>query len=368
MKDSGNIILQNVISDDDKLSADSPFTLFVRYMLMVAKKFSASDIHLEPTQAGITVRFRRHGILSQYKKVNEKYREGIITATKRAVNMDLATIGRPQDSRASFKSLGLDVRASALPYNFGDKIVLRLFSHKTHFDLASTGLSVEAQRALSEAIQQKNGLILISGPTGSGKTTTLYSLLSKLPKDKLNISTIENPIEYNIQGVNQVNIKENGISFDSALRALMRQDPDIILIGEIRDAETATLAFRAASTGHLVLSTVHANGAKAVIERLKSLGIDNFSIQNNLRFSAAQRLIPLLCAHCALEEKNNFKRQNPKGCKICYYHGVTGRVAVLEWLNGKDIRDGQNLRFPIKEVAGKLATQGKIDYREVTHI
>jgi len=237
--------------------------------------------------------------------------------------------------------------------------------------------------AILDLIDADRGLVLVTGPTGSGKTTTLYSVLHELPRDKLNVSTLENPVEYQLAGVNQVNIKEDGIStFEGSLRALMRQDPDVILVGEIRDHQTANLAFKAASTGHLVFSTVHANGSKEVVERLLNLGVDTFTIKNNLRLSAAQRLVPLICSHCSKDASTEetellglsgkFKTMNAEGCSQCK-SGVIGRIAVLEYMGEDEIKQfidspkesGSLPKRSLKKEVLELAQLGKIDFSEV---
>lgn len=382
---SSQIIVNRALSEDEKLNESSPYAKLFNESLHKAKEQNASDIHIEPSQDGICIRFRIFGVLSTFKTLSKEHREGFVSKVKNVVNMDLAIVGRPQDSRASFKSLKLDIRANSLPNMYGEKIVLRLLDQTRDFRLENSGLSESSIEILRNTSKKKDGLILISGPTGSGKTTTLYSLLFELPRDKLNVSTLENPVEYQLQGINQVNIKDDGIStFEGSLRALMRQDPDVILVGEIRDQETANLAFKAASTGHLVFSTVHANGAKEVVERLLNLGIDTFTIKNNLRLSAAQRLIPILCSNCsqaidkdevpALREHFDWKllkKSNPQGCSECN-RGTSGRSAVLELMTEEEIaeflnstRESSTLpKLSLKNEIFKLIQSGKVDYKE----
>ena len=222
-----------------------------------------------------------------------------------------------------------------------------------HFSLDDSGLPRDALLALRRASKRKEGLILISGPTGSGKTTTLYSLLSELPQDKINISTLENPVEYQLPGINQVDVRP-GCSFEESLRALMRQDPDVILIGEIRDSQTATLAFQASSTGHLVFSTVHAKGAKEAVARAINLGIDPFEVKSNLSLSASQRLVPLLCRHCAVpfgKEASSLKTLNQDGCSRCE-GGVRGRIPIIEYMEEGKMKGG-SLKSGPRESGGK---------------
>lgn len=380
------IIVSRNLTDDEKLNETTPYAKVFKEILNKAKTDDASDIHIEPTSTGVTIRFRCFGMLTTYKVLGKEHREGFISKVKSIVNMDLAIIGRPQDARASFKALKTDIRANSLPNLNGEKIVLRLLDQTRDFRLESSGLSLKSINALINVSKRKDGLILISGPTGSGKTTTLYSLLYELPRDKLNVSTLENPVEYQLESVNQVNIKEDGVSsFEFSLRALMRQDPDVILVGEIRDQQTASLAFKAASTGHLVFSTVHANGAKEVVERLVNLGVDIFTIKNNLRLSAAQRLIPLLCPHCSLNvNKQEFeavkhqleisclRKVNSNGCPHCR-NGIAGRTAILEFMTEDEIKQfldssTHSSSLPhqsLKKEVCELIQLGKADFNEI---
>ncbi len=384
--DRPQLVVSKNLSDDEKLQEDSPYSKLFREIMVEAKKSSASDIHIEPTNEGVTIRFRLFGTLATYKALKKEHREGFISKVKNIVNMDLAIVGKPQDARASFKLLKTDIRANSLPNLWGEKIVLRLLDQERDFRLEQSGLSSDAVRTLQTVSKRKDGLILISGPTGSGKTTTLYSVLYELPRDKLNVSTLENPVEYQLAGVNQVNIREDGVStFEGSLRALMRQDPDVILVGEIRDHQTASLAFKAASTGHLVFSTVHANGSKEVVERLINLGVDTFTIKSNLRLSAAQRLIPLICPHCSIEAsqkevellgiEGSFKKTNVDGCSKCR-SGVTGRIAVLEYMGEDEIKQfidspKKSVNLPknsLKNEIIELARTGKVDFSEALAI
>ena len=379
------ITVSRNLSDDEKLNESSPYAKLFKESLVKAKELNASDIHIEPSLNGVSVRFRIFGVLNTFKTLEKEHREGLVSKIKSIVSMDLAIVGRPQDSRASFKSLSLDIRANSLPNMYGEKIVLRLLDQTRDFSLENTGLSSSSIEILRQTSKRKDGLILISGPTGSGKTTTLYSLLFELPRDKLNVSTLESPVEYQLEGINQINIKDDGVNtFEGSLRALMRQDPDVILVGEIRDQETAKLAFKAASTGHLVFSTVHANGAKEVVERLQNFGIDTFTIKNNLRLSAAQRLIPTLCPKCFQKVDTNevsnlkqyfdikaLKKSNPKGCQDCT-KGISGRSAVLELMNQNEVIDFLDSKTELstlpkqslKAEIFKLIQLGKVDYKE----
>jgi len=262
--------------------------------------------------------------------------------------LDISEKRLPQDGRIFFNrdEMKFDVRVSVLPTLYGEKIVLRILANSAaEVNLDTLGFSTLDLKRYKEATLKPNGIILISGPTGSGKTTTLYGTLHLLNKSTDNILTVEDPIEYTLEGINQVQVKEEiGLSFSNALRTFLRQDPDVIMVGEIRDAETATLAIRAALTGHLVLSTIHTNSAWGTISRLVDMGIPPFLLASTLNISVAQRLIRTLCSHC--KEKvpmsrdvlpNNFKPINlptehyiAKGCSNCFYTGYRGRKAIYE--------------------------------------
>jgi type IV pilus assembly protein PilB len=264
-------------------------------------------------------------------------------------NLDIAEKRLPQDGRIHYKSTAqqaFDIRVSVLPTLHGEKIVLRLLSNSsTDIDLHTLGLSSADMDSYMQGVQRPNGIILISGPTGSGKTTTLYATLKLLNKTTRNILTIEDPIEYTLEGINQVQLKENiGLGFASALRTFLRQDPDVIMVGEIRDPETANMAIRAALTGHLVLSTIHTNSAWGTVSRLMDMGIPGFLVGNTLNTTVAQRLVRMLCPSC--KKKTDFsanlypKQFKPAvvldhhyvacGCADCYFTGYKGRKAVYE--------------------------------------
>ncbi|MCX6125182.1 MAG: ATPase, T2SS/T4P/T4SS family, partial [Proteobacteria bacterium] len=277
----------------------------------------------------------------------------------------------------------------------GDKIVLRLLDQERQFRIEESGLQQEALSNLKSASEQKNGLIIISGPTGSGKTTTLYGLINSLDHKTKNITTLEDPSEYELFGVTQTEISRH-LTFASALRALMRQDPDVILLGEIRDEETAKLSFKIANTGHLVISTLHANGAIESIERLKALGVDDFSISSSLRFTGAQRLVKKLCEHCsipviteaespyyleklrAIRErelvKPKYRTRNPNGCDRCK-GGINGRIPILEYAGSEGVAAylkgsprKECLQTSLQDAAFNLAAQGLIDLEEAFHV
>ena len=351
----------------------TPFEAIFMQCLCSAKEYGASDIHIEPQHDGLFIRFRIHGELMIWKYLPLIYRDGLIREIKTLLNLDLGTVSRPQDGRACFDKMGFDVRVSSIPTLYGEKLVLRLLLSGRLFDIDKSGLEPDIVKTLKDYALKNYGLILISGPTGSGKTTTLYSLLSFLDKKTKNICTLENPVEYKLSGITQVDIGERSMTFAMGLRALLRQDPDVILVGEIRDQETADLCLKAASTGHLVLSTVHANGAKEVIERLQQLEIDPQAIKSNLLLSLAQRLIPKLCPYCSdklstNDLDSNYRVRNPKGCENCRA-GIIGRLAVVEYITKSHILDilaGQKadeIRTLPEEIL-HLAKDGQVDFNE----
>lgn len=380
-----------------KTSSGSPYCQLFRASVRAAHAAGASDIHIEPTRDGVDIRFRVFGEMRPpWKQLSFDHRQSFIVAVKKETKLAIGVSGKPQDSRCTVAGVPVDLRVNLLPTLFGEKIVLRLLDAGREFGIESLGIPAGTLSDMLTALDYRNGVVLISGPTGSGKTTTLYSMLCAIDRMRKNIVTLEDPVEYTIKGVNQVRIDPK-VSFAGALRAVLRQDPDVILVGEIRDEETAQLAFKAAATGHLVLSTVHANGAIEVIGRLLGLGIDKDTIRDNLRFSAAQRLVGRLCQKCAITapitiqeyvsekfepqaevEKSNFQIRNTSGCDLCQ-KGVMGRMPVIEYMNDAGVARllevGQEashrsgvLKQTLKRAAYHLAGTGLIDAREVTSI
>ena len=327
------IILSRDITDESKLEEESPYSKLIRESIDEALKLGASDIHYEPFHSKYVIRFRIHGLLSDWKIIDGIYSKAITVKLKSILNMDPALVGHPQDSRASLENRKVDVRASSFPVvGHGEKIVLRIQRGGENVELEDLGLSSKSYNKLLSTIQKNEGLILISGPTGSGKTTTLYSLLHKMDKYGKNISTIENPVEKQLDRISQANISDYK-SFATFEAALMRQDPDTILIGEVRDKNSADLCMRLASTGHLVLSTIHANGALEVVERLKSLGVDDFSIQSNLQLSVAQRLVKRICPHCSKSADEKLQKEALK--RFGWSHEQMLEVAKIHHLSFK---------------------------------
>ncbi|PBQ30207.1 general secretion pathway protein GspE [Sphingobacteriaceae bacterium] len=323
---------------------------FLETLVKEAKDLRSSDIHIETYSEKCRIRFRVDGVLIDRHKLNKIEYPTLINKIKIAASCDIAEKRMPQDGRIRFKfnNSNLDIRVSILPTLYGEKIVLRLLgSDASHIHIDKLGFTKEELERYEIAVKKPNGIILISGPTGSGKTTTLYATLKVINKPTNNILTIEDPIEYTLDGVNQVQLKEEiGLSYTEALRTFLRQDPDVIMLGEIRDAQTAQMAIRAALTGHLVLSTIHTNSAWGTISRLVDMGIAPYLLASVMNLSVAQRLIRTLCPHCKksvpLNKKElpeNYKNLEiathhiAQGCQVCYFTGYKGRKAIYEVIN-----------------------------------
>ncbi len=332
-------------------SEDAPVIKLVNAILTDAITKNSSDIHIEPYEKSFRVRFRIDGSLYEMMRPPLKLRNAIISRIKIMSNLDIAERRLPQDGRIKLK-LGkgreMDYRVSVLPTLFGEKIVLRLLD-KSNLQLDMTKLGFDEKQLVlfQEAIHKPFGMVLVTGPTGSGKTTTLYSALSELNKTTENISTAEDPVEFNLEGVNQVQMHEDiGLSFASALRSFLRQDPDIILVGEIRDFETAEIAIKAALTGHLVLSTLHTNDAPSTVNRLLNMGIEPFLVSSSVNLILAQRLARKICTDCkepveiseieleklgvSSDMYKGVTLYKGRGCGACNGTGCKGRVALYE--------------------------------------
>ena len=321
---------------------------FLVNLISEAKNLGSSDIHIEAYEDKCRIRIRIDGMLIERYSITRTDYPALINKIKIKANLDISEKRLPQDGRIFFHgdSGKFDIRVSVLPTLHGEKIVLRLLSNDaTNINISELGFTEKELSDYMEGIKNPHGMVLISGPTGSGKTTTLYATLKILNKEKTNLLTIEDPIEYTLEGINQVQLKESiGLTFASALRTFLRQDPDIIMVGEIRDPETAQMAVRAALTGHLVLSTIHTNSAWGTISRLVDMGVPSFLLANTLSASVAQRLLRLLCNECKKKEQfnENYYPKNfipPKkihehyvaeGCNSCYYTGYKGRKAIYE--------------------------------------
>lgn len=322
---------------------------FLEQLITEAKSLGSSDIHIEIYKERARVRMRIDGHLIERYEIEQSDYPALVNKIKIQSKLDIAEKRLPQDGRIQFGKGEdtVDIRVSVLPTLHGEKVVMRLLNNDaTNIDLGQLGMMKDQHVDYMEGIRQPNGIILISGPTGSGKTTTLYATLKILNEEKRNVVTVEDPIEYTLEGINQVQLKENiGLTFASALRSFLRQDPDVIMLGEIRDGETAEMAVRAALTGHLVLSTIHTNSAWGTISRLIDMGVPPFLLSNTLNTSVAQRLVRLLCEDC--KETHEYTGQDifpkrykpgkelkqfcePVGCEKCYFTGYKGRQAIYE--------------------------------------
>ncbi len=321
---------------------------FLLNIIHEAKEIGSSDIHFEAFEETNKVRFRIDGKLIEKYLISLSEYPKIINRLKIMSGMDISEKRLPQDGRINISTSyeDFDIRVSSLPTLHGEKLVLRILSkNNVAIQLEKLGFSEEEIKTYKNAVKKPNGIILISGPTGSGKTTTLYATLKELNKEDTNILTIEDPIEYTLEGVNQVQLKEDiGLDFASTLRTFLRQDPDVIMVGEIRDVATANMAIRAALTGHLVLSTIHTNSAWGTISRLIDMGVPSFLIASTLNVSVAQRLVRKLCDNCKVEvtterddvpeelyeEKSIKTHYKAVGCESCYQTGYRGRKAIYE--------------------------------------
>ncbi len=336
---------------------DAPIVKLANGILMNAVKSHASDIHIEPSEDVLRVRYRIDGVLHPVLKLPVKIKNALTSRMKIISNLDISERRLPQDGRIKMKfgdKREIDFRVSTLPTLFGEKVVMRLLDKSNlQLDLTKLGFDEKPIQDFLEAIEKPYGMLLVTGPTGSGKTTTLYSALSQLNKAGVNIMTAEDPVEYNFFGINQVQIKEDiGLTFASALRSFLRQDPDIIMVGEIRDFETAEIAVKAALTGHLVLSTLHTNDAPSTITRLINMGVEPFLVSASVILIIAQRLARKICQNCKAEQAvsetallkigftpgklKNVKCYMGTGCPECNNTGYKGRIALYEVMSVKD--------------------------------
>ncbi|HNH45568.1 MAG TPA: type IV-A pilus assembly ATPase PilB [Myxococcota bacterium] len=339
------------VLDLEKSAGDAPVVKLVNLILLDAIRKGASDIHIEPYEKQLRIRYRIDGMLYEVMKPPLKLKHAISSRLKIMSNLDIAERRLPQDGRIKLKmgkGKEMDFRVSVCPVLWGEKIVMRLLDKSNlQLDMTKLGFEEKILRDFKETINRPFGMILITGPTGSGKTTTLYSTLSELNKTSHNISTAEDPIEYNLYGINQVQMHDEiGLNFAAALRSFLRQDPDVIMVGEIRDFETAEIAVKAALTGHLVLSTLHTNDAPSTVSRLLNMGIEPFLVASSVNAIGAQRLLRKNCAECKVQitvpkqslidlgvppdDVENYVIKRGQGCKVCNGTGYKGRIAVYE--------------------------------------
>jgi type IV pilus assembly protein PilB len=352
------------LSEITKSTEAAPIIKVSNLILIEALKAGASDIHVEPYEKEFRVRFRVDGILHNIMALPLRVRDPLISRLKIMSKLDISEKRLPQDGRIKIRlrveerSRDLDLRVSTVPTQFGEKVVMRLLDKsKLQLDMTQLGFEAEPLRRFKDAIDKPYGIVLVTGPTGSGKTNTLYSAIAALNDPTVNILTAEDPIEFNLAGINQVQMKEQiGLTFASALRSFLRQDPDIILVGEVRDFETAEIAVKAALTGHLVLSTLHTNDAPSTINRLMNMGIEPFLVATSINAICAQRLVRRICPVCieevetppqmliqvgfAPDEVKTVKIKRGRGCERCNQSGYKGRVGLYEVLAFSDeIRD-----------------------------
>ena len=377
------------VSSLEKQGGEAPVIRLVNVILMSAIQKGASDIHIEPYEKEFRVRFRIDGILYNVMVPPLKYRDAITSRLKIMSKLDIAEKRLPQDGRIKIrfsdngKSKEIDFRVSCLPTLFGEKIVLRLLDKdKLMLDMTKLGFEPESLERFEAAILRPWGMVLVTGPTGSGKTNTLYSAISRINTPETNIMTAEDPVEFNLVGVNQVQIREAiGLNFAAALRSFLRQDPNIILVGEIRDFETAEIAVKAALTGHLVLSTLHTNDAPSTVNRLMNMGIEPFLVASSVNLICAQRLVRRVCANCkqdyplpppALVEAG-FSEEDaagvvPKkgsGCDRCNNTGYKGRLGLYEVMAITDeLRELVLVGASALELRRKAIEEGMITLRQ----
>jgi type IV pilus assembly protein PilB len=373
----------------EKQGGEAPVIRLVNLMLMSAIQKGASDIHVEPYEKEFRVRFRIDGILYNVMAPPMKFRDAITSRIKILAKLDIAEKRLPQDGRIKIRfgdadggTKEIDFRVSILPTLFGEKIVMRLLDKdKLMLDMTKLGFESDSLRKLETAISKPWGMVLVTGPTGSGKTNTLYSSIAKINTAETNIMTAEDPVEFNLVGVNQVQVKENiGLNFAAALRSFLRQDPNIILVGEIRDFETAEIAVKASLTGHLVLSTLHTNDAPSTISRLMNMGIEPFLVASSVNLICAQRLVRRLCTQCktehphapqalvdagfTAEEAQKVIPQKGAGCERCNNTGYKGRVGLYEVMEITDeVRELILVGASALELRRKAVDEGMITLR-----
>ncbi len=342
-----NRILAEPMDSLDLISSNP--TRLVQELMDRAVRDKVSDLHFEPTEIGITVRFRLDGILKVVQEIPLRMRAEVLSRLKVMATLDIAEKRRPQDGRIRFQHMGqgIDIRVSTLPTEFGEKIVLRVLDQSSvDLDLDRLGFGQDRLEQFERTFRLPYGMILITGPTGAGKSTTLYSVLKRLRSPEVNITTVEDPIEYRLEGIVQTAVKPDiDLTFAKALRTILRQDPNVIMVGEIRDLETAQIAVRAALTGHLVLSTLHTNDAPSAVTRLIDMGIEPFLVSSAVNLIVAQRLVRRTCPDCGvpdprtssllqvLDEKNlQGEWTRGTGCPTCAHAGYRGRMGIFEMM------------------------------------
>jgi type II secretory ATPase GspE/PulE/Tfp pilus assembly ATPase PilB-like protein len=367
-------------------------TELMEIILAGAIKLKASDIHVEPEEEEVKLRIRLDGILQDVLFLDNKIYKALVSRIKLLARLKLNVSDRPQDGRFSilFKESAIEIRASSLPAEYGESIVMRVLDPQNLINVESLGLRDDMVKIFNKEIDQPNGMIIITGPTGSGKTTTLYAILKELNKPEVKIITIEDPIEYHLEGISQTQVDhKKGYDFASGLRSIMRQDPDVVLVGEIRDLETAQIALQAAMTGHLVLSTLHTNDAAGTIARLQALGESPINISPAINIAIGQRLVRKVCEKCKRTEaatdpeikqikdalkglkikipeiKSDIKIVRAVGCKECNNAGYKGRIGIFEFFLIDDEMEKFILRAPsIVEMKEEAIKKGMVTMQQ----
>jgi len=392
VKDSQDTDLEMVMDADDvdieqtmEKAEQAPIIKLANFILAKAIEDGASDIHIEPYEKILRVRYRMDGKLEETQSPPRSVYAALVSRFKIMADMDIAEHRVPQDSRfrVRFRDREIDFRVSTVPTYHGEKVVMRLLDKQSVLlGLNELGFEQQPMEALESALERPYGMIIMSGPTGSGKTTTLYSMLAQMNEPDVNIVTVEDPVEYELVGINQIPIKpEIKLTFAAALRSILRQDPDIIMVGEMRDEETADIAIKAALTGHLVLTTLHANDAPAVPTRLMDMGLEPYLVASGLLLSAGQRLMRRICPDCKepfyppadMIERIQYRPNKgeepiffrPRGCRRCKNTGYKGRLAVIECLPvGEEIQDLMMMRAPAADVKRKSIELGMKTLRQ----
>jgi len=371
--------------DDDKIedllddTSDAPFIKLVNMILSQAVRAKASDVHIEPYKDILRVRFRLDGVLYDKHSVDKRYHAALVSRIKIMAKLNIAEKRLPQDGRIALTLGGrqVDLRVSCLPTALGERIVMRLLEKSTNIlDMQELGLTDDNLARMRRLVTISHGIILVTGPTGSGKTTSLYAVLNHINSPDKNILTIEDPVEYQLNGVGQIQVNSKiGLTFASGLRSIVRQDPDVVLIGEIRDGETAEIAIQAALTGHLVFSTLHTNDAPSAVTRLIDMGVEPFLLSSVLRAVAAQRLVRRLCPHCKeayipteeqlkvdfgkfADEFRGHEIYRPVGCDKCLGTGYKGRMAIYEIMELTEV--AKNLVLNTSD-SNQIRKQAKLD-------
>jgi type IV pilus assembly protein PilB len=370
--------IEEDIGDLERSAGESPVIKFVNYLLTNAVREGASDIHIEPKENSTKIRYRIDGVLFENMQAPVKMHPAVVSRLKIMSNLDISERRLPQDGKIAviMGGRGIDLRVSVLPTSHGEKVVIRILDSKSiMLGLDQSGMEPEVLKAFEEQIALPHGILLVTGPTGSGKSTTLYSALGQMDGERMNVSTVEDPVEYNLGFCNQVQANDKiGLTFGAALRSLLRQDPDIIMIGEIRDNETARIAVQAALTGHLVLSTLHTNDAPSSVSRLVNIGIEPYLIAASLNAVLAQRLVRRICSNCKepykipenmqkyVEEAGVLPEElmHGAGCDECRNSGYTGRAGIFELLVIDDtFRDIINKDSSVNSMRKAFAESGK---------